>query len=242
MKVKIITISLIFFSFSFSLKAQNTDLEGRWVVKKIDRILSNGEVIVDYNLDSSNNLLDASQMVVDHQANGILSGLTIYGSPLESGTWEVTANQITYNGNSFDLEIISENEFKTAMPYNFTTITGVDVESTVEKTYIRELLLPVTLQSFHVEKNRKTALLSWASATEENFSHYEIEHSADGISFNKIGQVLSTGYNSNYSYTDDDAFNESSIAYYRLKMVDEDDSFSYSQIETVRTSQDEVSV
>ncbi len=73
--------------------------------------------------------------------------------------------------------------------------------------------------------------LSWATASELNSSHFEIERSQDGIHFHKIGQIESIGTTDDmsiYEYIDDQPFG--GISYYRLKQVDLNGAFEYTEI------------
>jgi trimeric autotransporter adhesin len=100
--------------------------------------------------------------------------------------------------------------------------------------------LPLDLLSFtgHLQNNN-SVLLNWKTENEINTSHFVIERSADGIRYNTIGNVTAKGRNNtggsfNYESTDNDAINQSSQRlYYRLKMVDIDGSFKYSNIISV---------
>jgi hypothetical protein len=66
-----------------------------------------------------------------------------------------------------------------------------------------------------------------------------VERGIDGSRFNGIGNVTANGRNNqggsyNYSLTDNDAINQSSQKlYYRLKMVDIDGTYKYSNIVSV---------
>ncbi|MEP6676769.1 MAG: pectinesterase family protein [Ferruginibacter sp.] len=88
--------------------------------------------------------------------------------------------------------------------------------------------IPLTLLSFNASSNAGVVKLSWRTENEINASHFEIERSADGRSFNNIGNVnANNGALSNvYSFNDPTIVN--GVAYYRLKMVDKDGKFKYS--------------
>src|SRR4029079_5823249 len=58
------------------------------------------------------------------------------------------------------------------------------------------ITLPVNLVSFNGELQGGATLLNWRTATEENTSHFEIERSLNGTSFEKIGSVTATGNSS----------------------------------------------
>jgi hypothetical protein len=96
--------------------------------------------------------------------------------------------------------------------------------------------LPVILTGFSARSNGDgTAGLTWETAMEQNASRFEIERSADGSSWSKIGAVDAKGNSSSvsgYAYTDMSLL--SGVSYYRLKMVDLDGSAVYSEVEAVQ--------
>ena len=71
--------------------------------------------------------------------------------------------------------------------------------------------------------------MEWTAATEVNFKHYEIQRSLDGIDFKTIGSRISRGENTNVQYQFRDE-NPASVNYYRLKMIDIDDTYQYSKV------------
>lgn len=102
------------------------------------------------------------------------------------------------------------------------------------------IALPLDLLSFSGSlQNNSTVLLKWKTENEVNTSHFLVERSIDGNNYNPIGTISSNGNNIigsifNYSFTDIDAANQqSSLLYYRLKIVDRDGSFKYSGIITI---------
>ena len=95
--------------------------------------------------------------------------------------------------------------------------------------------LPVSLVSFEVEKSGKQALISWAAFAEIEMSHYELERSKDGVDFEFFLKkaITETGLDRH----DYDAIDDSphpGINYYRLKAIDLDGSFVYSEIRHAR--------
>lgn len=90
------------------------------------------------------------------------------------------------------------------------------------------VVLPVTLVNFNGRNNNAENLLNWEVQNEVDFSHYELERSFDGTSFNFVARINATG-SSNYSYTDKD-ISKSPVYFYRLKKVDIDGRFTYSGI------------
>ncbi|MEQ9468144.1 MAG: T9SS type A sorting domain-containing protein [Ekhidna sp.] len=94
--------------------------------------------------------------------------------------------------------------------------------------------LPVELISFKVTLNGNQADLVWVTAQEINNDHFEVEHSRDGISFEHVGFVSGHGTTnelSEYSFTHSRL--HSGFNYYRLKQVDFDGQFEYSEIRRI---------
>jgi len=90
--------------------------------------------------------------------------------------------------------------------------------------------LPVNLTSFSASKNQNDVLLNWSVSGETNHHFYAIERSVNNNNFTEVGRIASTNssVNKNYSYTDKSVFDSYKTASYRLKMVDLDGSFTYS--------------
>ncbi len=99
----------------------------------------------------------------------------------------------------------------------------------IEATY--SLTLPLTLISFTAKKIEAGKIrLDWLSENEINTSAFIIERSTDGILFEAAGSVPARGISGNsYSFTNTIP-GAMSIYYYRLKMVDKDNRYQYSNI------------
>jgi Secretion system C-terminal sorting domain len=98
-------------------------------------------------------------------------------------------------------------------------------------------VLPVLLTDFNANLSGNDVYVSWTTQMETNSDHFEIERSEDGAKWELIGTVAAKGNSSiasNYSFTDNAPL--SGINYYRLKMVNIDNSFNYSDIKIVRTT------
>jgi len=94
--------------------------------------------------------------------------------------------------------------------------------------------LPVTLAAFEAERKESVTLVTWSTTSEINSKEFEIQRSTDGKNWTAIGTVPTTGTGTakeNYQFTD--LLPESGLNYYRLKMIDQDNSFSFSQIRSV---------
>ncbi len=91
--------------------------------------------------------------------------------------------------------------------------------------------LPVTLLSFSNSIKSEDQILTWTYESPENFDYFDIEHSRDARSFTSIGKVRE-GENVSGKYSADFTHHRpaAGIHYYRLKMVDLDGSYEYSNV------------
>ncbi len=93
-----------------------------------------------------------------------------------------------------------------------------------------EWLNPLTAEL----RNEKTTLLNFATASETNNSHFEIQHSNSGRDFQSIGSIEGHGNSTsaNHYHFIHKKPNEGTN-YYRVKQVDFDDEYEYSNIAVV---------
>ena len=97
-------------------------------------------------------------------------------------------------------------------------------------TMITTTALPVSLLDFAGKMDNQNAFLTWKTASESNNQGFDVEKSADGIYFQKIGFVKGMGTSvqlNAYNFTD---FNFNKTAYFRLKQMDFDGKFTYSAV------------
>jgi Secretion system C-terminal sorting domain len=99
------------------------------------------------------------------------------------------------------------------------------------------VFIPVQLISFQAQNNISDIIAKWQVTNEINFSHYELERSFDNKNFDKIANLTAKGGSGiqSYSYSDKESVkNSAAVIYYRLKLVDIDNKFNYSEIVSVR--------
>lgn len=108
----------------------------------------------------------------------------------------------------------------------------------VDNLVLRQISsLPVELIKFTAEKVGVDAYLKWSTASEINNSHFEVqvaktEFDIQNNDFQTIGRVEGMGTSSaiNEYYFIDKTLEKSGMRYYRLKQVDLDGQFEYSDI------------
>ncbi|MFD2246780.1 IPT/TIG domain-containing protein [Pontibacter ruber] len=99
--------------------------------------------------------------------------------------------------------------------------------------------LPVELISFKAQKQKEAVLLTWATASEKDNSHFDVEMTDDAKGeFKAVGKVNSKATNSsvktNYQFSHAGGF--VGTRYYRLKQVDLDGTSSYSNVVAVEVT------
>jgi trimeric autotransporter adhesin len=142
------------------------------------------------------------------------AGSALNGLPAQYGTAPsiITPTSVVWNGNFW------------VVTFNVTGFSGFFVKTS-------SLVLPVSLLSFEGKKlNSNTNLLTWHVADEKDLKAYDVEKSTDGKTFKQVGIVKAKGSNSVYEFTDKNPIGGLSGLYYRLKMIDLDEKFEYSNI------------
>lgn len=112
---------------------------------------------------------------------------------------------------------------------NSLTIT-IPALSTTAILLADQSALPVNLVRFSAKASLEGNILLWSTAGEIDNEGFEIERSANGVAFEKIGFVpgnRTTTQRTDYQFNDKQPL---ASTYYRLKQVDTDQSYSFSKI------------
>jgi hypothetical protein len=165
----------------------------------------------------------ANLRVTLFNTNGVGSSFTTY--PAASGS-VITPTSVTYNA--------------TADRWSVTfSATG----SGALYVHTGNFPLPVTLVNFKGEQAGEINKLSWSTSTEVNNKGFELERSADGRTYTTITFIATKAENGNSTSLLDYAFNDRSVAgktYYRLKQVDKDGRYNYSNVVVLNRKVSEV--
>ena len=97
-------------------------------------------------------------------------------------------------------------------------------------------VLPLTLLTFEAAPDGKVVLLRWTTTEEYATSHFTVERGRGTGTLTDLGEVTAAGNSApgqsvDYAYTDAAPLNGRS--YYRLRMVDLDGTFTYSELRAV---------
>lgn len=121
--------------------------------------------------------------------------------------------------------------------YEFSGVSAIEnnLRFTIGTINSYQTPLPVELSSFEVknEKN-KTITISWETLTERNCDYFLVERSKDGSNWELVSKTNTSGNSSSLkSYLSTDFSPYEGISYYRLKQVDLNGEFEYSDIRLI---------
>ncbi len=152
----------------------------------------------------------------------------------QGGNWQLVDNAIGGIANS-DQNGFSVSLSKDGSRVAVSALDNDDVGTNTGQLRIFEnvKLVPIKLLYFGGNYFNNAVTLNWKYETETNFSHFVVEKSLDGIVFSSLKNIYLTN-SQFYNYADID-LKQSSIYYYRLKLVDNDGKFSYSNIIKIQT-------
>jgi hypothetical protein len=159
---------------------------------------------------------------------GKVNGNTVFTYTKTTG---FTTNYLSNNGFTFIDFVtagnastnINELEMQTGASSNYFAVDNF--------TWGISVPLSVSLTSFTASPSTQSVDLKWSAARESKFSHYELEHSADGKSFTTITTQKSAAGLATYSFTDYNYVAGNN--FYRLRMVDQDGAAAYSSVVSV---------
>ncbi|MEM6772413.1 MAG: T9SS type A sorting domain-containing protein, partial [Bacteroidota bacterium] len=156
--------------------------------------------------------------------NGVNSGQA-YLYEFAGGTWSLQGHPIdgATAGDGLGRSVsLSGDGSMLAVGSPFTDTVGTNTGRV--SVYSFTAALPVELRSFRGEIRDKHNRLTWETATEDDFSHFVVERSLDALHWSQVGEVMGDQRGTYY-------FEEEAItAYYRLKMIDLDGTFTYSEL------------
>ncbi|HWI93105.1 MAG TPA: T9SS type A sorting domain-containing protein [Flavisolibacter sp.] len=95
-------------------------------------------------------------------------------------------------------------------------------------------VLPVNLLSFDAQKQNTAVQLVWTTASEKFFSHFIVERSATANDFSTLQTIKATSGAEPYTAIDQHPLPGTN--FYRLKMVDDDGTYTYSKTIAVNTA------
>jgi hypothetical protein len=117
-----------------------------------------------------------------------------------------------------------------------TTLTGV----ALNELTLASLQSPLPMVWLDVAAQRRNSVIqiSWQTAEESNCAGYQVEKSANGVNWSKLGPVVNA-YNTPGSnqYNQTDATLPTAISFYRVRQTDLDGKYGYSKMVSVKSDQ-----
>ncbi len=219
---------------------QATFVMGRYYNITVTSGSLNGDVNVRffYDTDESDALLSTAEDWNNANAGGTANVSGLRWFTVNSGTFDPGSADLQTTGIQGSTERIpsatgSEDGVSYAQ-FTLSSLTGGGLAYTVGTNSV---VLPVKWLYFNATKDgdRKQTLLNWATATERNTEKFILEHSTPGHpTWTAIGEVAAAGQSqATIEYKDVHVNPSSGVNYYRLRQVDKDASYNYSEVRMV---------
>jgi Secretion system C-terminal sorting domain len=117
---------------------------------------------------------------------------------------------------------------------DFTTLGQTDPNNNFGFNFPNGYVLPLDLLAFDVKARDNESFMFWKTINEVGTSHFSVEHSMDGRNFEEIGVVKTNNVKNDVNFYDFTDINPGNgMNYYRLKIIDLDGKFAYSNIRNV---------
>lgn len=115
-----------------------------------------------------------------------------------------------------------------------SSTTGTGSDSLQKASYDLPVALPAVWGSFTAEKVNGTALLKWTTLTEQNVDRFVVERTVDGRNYTEVANVKALGNSTrtqSYTFTDLKPIKGTNI--YRIRLVDRDNKYNYTDAKSL---------
>ncbi|MBU2492726.1 MAG: hypothetical protein KJ571_08900 [Bacteroidetes bacterium] len=93
------------------------------------------------------------------------------------------------------------------------------------------------LNYFNTRSDNGNVVISWQTGAEDNVVYFIVQRKPASGSFIDLAKIAAKGNNSTYEYVDESAYKANDQVYvYQLKIVDDDNTFSFSGVSHVAHS------
>ena len=186
--------------------------------------------------------------VMEALSESVLTTNTVYVRGSDADAWLPLSSMSDISGEWVELdeldisEVLRSNDQEYSSSFQLRFSQGFSSGMTLNGiTLYQGALLPVDIESFDVLKSDEDAVLKWVTASEQNSDYFELQMaSGDAIykdnNFETIGVVEAIGTSNElsvYTFVDTEKA-KSGHRYYRIKSVDLDGSFEYSNVRVVQ--------
>lgn len=179
---------------------------------------------------TTNVIVSASETNITSPTSVTFTAAAVNGGSTPNYNFRVNSITVQNGSNSVLIRTVSPGD---KVMCEFTSSEPCVDEKTVASNEIimGEGTLPVTLVSLTGQKVPDGHQLNWFTASEANSDRFLVQKSFDGTTFENLGEVMAAGNsNSLRAYSFLDLKPNTGNNYYRLKMVDKDATFRFSNI------------
>lgn len=176
------------------------------------------KIFLNGGLDKSSN----QSLIVRETSGGINIGAQL------NQNYNNNILNLPFKGKIDEVSLISEAVTEDWVKANFNNIENPIDFITLGNTRKIDASLPVDLISFNGKYSNNAVKITWATFSEKNCSHFEVEKGYDGFTFKQIDEIFGAGNSSvrlDYSCIDNNI--EKEIVFYRLKQVDFDGRYEF---------------
>ncbi len=205
------------YNFSINISHGNSDRQ-KWgfAVKAVNR--NTGVAVGTFSTTNANSIVNSNE----------LSHFLAVGTPSQSS--------YTYGNLKWTAPATAN------VPINFYYVGNAansDGNNSGDYIYSGSIVmtLPIILKDFKATVYGSNVVLNWQTLTENNSDYFDIEKSDNGQTFYAVGRIAAAGNTSNakaYSFTDNKPSYFEKPVFYRLKLVDKDNSYKYSDVVNVK--------
>ncbi len=170
-------------------------------------------------------------------SNGIQVATGTEGSTAISYPYAPVLGQMFYQGTGGNYNPVSNGSKIDELRFYNRALSAAEISILVGAS------LPLKLGDLTAVKRTSGIQLSWETITEENTAYFDIERSTNGTDFMAIGKINAKGNSTikqYYTYMDDKPFK--GINYYRLKLADMDNTYTYSRVIAVKNYDEAISL
>ena len=217
----------------------------------VERLPDSDDRSITYTINSPNVQYDVTGGMTgaDPEDGTLGSGKTYkitqlpYAAVLFYNGSAVTLNQVITSFNPVLLKIDPDDDTHTCFfKYASMDAAGLYDPSPATVTMTWSSTLPVDGLVAQVSLSGNIATIKWSTQSEQNTDHFMLERSLDNNHFDPIGSTVHAAGNSSVKkeYQEDDnisSLTQNAVLYYRVKLVDIDGRYKYSNVVVLRLSQ-----
>lgn len=180
-----------------------------------------------YSFQATSTFVDFNVIITSNCGAGNVSAFSwsLYNSTCGAAIQTGTLASLTFTGLTVGNNYV--------FCYTFTVPSGC-THSQHCPYFVGATVLPVAFLNFDVDYNGRYVSIDWTTLSELDNDYFVLERSADGINYEAL-QIIDGAGNSNESlvYETSDFRPLTGLSYYRLKQVDANGEFLYSEVRSV---------